>query len=141
MRYFKKIILWLCVYLFIMRVMGQVLVGVYQNTGGLSHLASWDHWYSGLLPYPLLLLSQVLIIQLMTLMAYDSSRQKGFFLIESIQKQLVVRIGAIIYFLAMIVRVIWFNTHHYIPIIFHCILALFLFVCSFADKQPSQRKT
>jgi hypothetical protein len=116
------------------RVIGQVYIGIYGNVGVLSHFPEWKHWYSGVLPYPVLLLSQILIIQLLTLMAYDYTRGIGFFFIESTRLRKVVRYFALLYFASMLVRLVWFNGDLIIPILFHCILALFLFVYSFPGK-------
>jgi hypothetical protein len=44
--------------LFVLRVSGQVLVGVRE----VSFLPPFEQWYSGLLPYPLLLLVQIALI-------------------------------------------------------------------------------
>lgn len=130
--------LWVCLFLFMARVIGQVYVGIYGSVGLLYFLPKWEHWYSGALPYPLLLVSQILIIQLLTLMAYDYSRQTGFFFIKSPRIQRVVRYLAILYFTSMVVRAIWFDEHHFIPILFHCVLALFLFVYSFSGNVHKQ---
>jgi hypothetical protein len=135
MRVMKVVGLWVCLILFMARVIGQVYVGIYGNVGLLSELPQWEHWYSGVLPYPFLLVTQVFIIQLMTLMSYDYSRREGFFFIESTRIQITIRLLSIIYFSSMVIRAFWFNTHHLIPIIFHCVLALFLFIYSLSGGQ------
>lgn len=53
--------LWLLSTLFFCRVVGQILVAF----GGVTWLPPMPEWYSGLLPYPLLLPSQLLILGLM----------------------------------------------------------------------------
>lgn len=137
MKLLRIISLWSCLLLFMARVIGQVYVGIYGNVGLLYCLPKWEYWYSGALPYPLLFVSQILIIQLLTLMAYDYSRQTGFFYIKSSKIQRIIRYGAILYFTTMVIRAIWFDKNHFIPIIFHCVLALFLFVYSFAANRSS----
>ena len=131
----KPLSLWICLFLFIARVIGQVYVGLYPTA--FSFLPPWESWYSGALPYPILLVSQILIIQLMTLMAYDYTRQAGLFFITSLRIQQSIRYFAILYFVSMLIRAAWFNTHHFIPIIFHCVLAIFLFVYSFSGNRKA----
>jgi hypothetical protein len=45
--------LWLCTLLFALRIIAQPL----STTGYFSYLPPFDTWYSGALPYPLLLIS------------------------------------------------------------------------------------
>jgi hypothetical protein len=52
------IILWLLTFLFFLRVLGQVLVAFFDVT----FLPPMPYWYSGLLSYPVLLTSQILIL-------------------------------------------------------------------------------
>lgn len=138
MRAIRVVGLWVCLFLFMGRVIGQIYLGIYGNVGLFYDLPQWEHWYSGALPYPLLLVSQLFIIQLLTLMAYDYSRQTGFFFIKSPQIQRMVRYVAILYFTSMVVRAIWFDENHFIPIIFHWVLALFLFLYSFSGTPRSK---
>jgi hypothetical protein len=140
MRVIRIVGLWGCLFLFMARVIGQIYLGIYGNIGILYYLPQWEYWYSGALPYPILLVSQILIIQFLTLMAYDFSRQNGFFFIESPKIQWIVRFLAILYFTSMVVRAIWFDENHFIPIIFHCVLALFLFIYSFSGRLHSNYK-
>lgn len=60
--------------LFALRVLGQVLVEAWQ----VRFLSPSDEWFSGLLPYPPLLTSQVLILLLMTKIGLDFTRQAGW---------------------------------------------------------------
>jgi hypothetical protein len=57
------------------RVIGQILVGIYQP----DLLPSWSEWYSGLLPYPWLLLSQLLLLMFMAVVNTDTARGTGGF--------------------------------------------------------------
>lgn len=136
----KNFTLWVCLFLFIGRVIGQVYVGIYADVKILSYLPTWEYWYSGLLPYPLLLISQILIIQVLTLMAYDFTRSDGFFFLESMIVKGAVRSFAVVYFLAMVTRYLWFDQTHIIPIIFHCILAVFLFIYSFPRPREALKR-
>ena len=55
-------VLWICVGLFLLRVLGQLEVVLIAP----AWLPPMEQWYSGLLPYPLLLPAQILILMLMT---------------------------------------------------------------------------
>ncbi|MBN1687903.1 MAG: hypothetical protein JW893_02260, partial [Candidatus Omnitrophica bacterium] len=57
----RRLALMLCglLFIFILRVIGQILVACGWNPGFLPPMPEWQ---SGLLPYPWLLLSQILII-------------------------------------------------------------------------------
>ena len=127
-------LMWVCLALFIARVLGQVYAGLYKP----RFLPPWEEWYSGLLPYPWLLLAQVLIIMWMTLIAYDVTRATGFFVLESPATISFVQWFSLIYFFGMIFRYVltmwrvparrWFKGT--IPIWFHMVLALFLLLWS-----------
>ena len=60
-------LMWVCVVLFMFRVLGQVYVALYAP----RWLPPMREWYSGLLPYYLLLPAQLLIFALMAIVAYD----------------------------------------------------------------------
>ena len=68
-------LLWVLLTLFVLRVVGQLLV--------VSSLAPFlppmDEWQSGLLPYPLLLASQLLIIGVLATVCVQFSRGRGYF--------------------------------------------------------------
>jgi hypothetical protein len=68
-------ILWFLLLLFILRVVGQVLVAFF-DAGFLPPMA---RWYSGLLSYPWLLSSQILIILVYGKVCVDFTRGHGFF--------------------------------------------------------------
>ena len=126
--------MWLCLALFITRVLGQVYVGLYKP----KFLPPWEEWYSGLLAYPLLLLSQVLIIMWMTLIAYDSTRGSGLFYLQDATVIHGIRVFSLVYGTAMVARYCitmwrepsrrWFKGT--IPIWFHLVLTTFLFLWS-----------
>jgi hypothetical protein len=61
--------------LFILRVAGQALVAFLD----VRFLPPMERWYSGLIPYPYLLASQILIIALMARVCLDFTRGRGFF--------------------------------------------------------------
>jgi hypothetical protein len=55
--------------------MGQAMVAFY----GVTWLPPMEYWYSGLVPYEILLPAQILIIVLMSKIASDFTRRQGFF--------------------------------------------------------------
>ena len=126
-------LIWACVVLFMLRVLGQIYVAIYHP----PWLPPMSQWYSGLLPYHLLLPTQIIILIFMSLVAYDFSRREGTLFVVSPQTGRVLMTLGIIYFTSMVIRYIlrmmrrpdqrWLGGT--IPIIFHCILALFIFLC------------
>jgi hypothetical protein len=124
--------LWFLLFLFFLRVIGQVLVVLYQP----RWFPPMPQWYSGLIPYRYLLPIQILFLLVMGWMSYDVTRGQGFFAVS----RPVVGQGLIwfsyVYFGSMVVRYVirmtrrpdqrWFGGT--IPIIFHCVLAIFLYV-------------
>lgn len=127
---FRTTLLWLLLALFFARVVGQIYVGLYQP----PMLPVWDEWYSGLLPYPWLLLSQLALLMWMTVLCYDNTRHQGYFFVESLGVKRCLRMIAGLYAGAMLLRYVltmafkpdmrWL--HGTIPIIFHCVLAGFI---------------
>ncbi len=135
-----RLALWICLLLFVARVLGQVYVGLYRP----RWLPAWKDWYSGLLPYPWLLLSQILIIMAMTMIAYDHTRGDGWLFVTDARKAGAIEWMATIYATGMAVRYAvtmvrnpgrrWFKGT--IPIWFHLVLAGFLFlVATFPREQ------
>ncbi len=118
-------------FLFVLRVLGQVLVAFL----GVDFLPGMEHWYSGLLPYPILLPIQIVMIIVMIRMTWDVMRGSRIFSIPKRGIGVSLRWFSYLYFLAMVVRYIytmarhpelrWFG--HTIPIWFHMVLAIFLY--------------
>jgi hypothetical protein len=67
------LILWGLAALFLLRVLGQALVAA----AGPAWLPPMAAWHSGLLPYPVLLASQVVILALQAWIALDVTRGHG----------------------------------------------------------------
>lgn len=121
-------------FLFCLRVVGQVLVAFCHVT----FLPPMKEWYSGLMPYEYLLPSQIAIIILFGKVCWDLGTAKGYFA-KSQQK-----LGKLLYFFSigyasfMVLRYIVHMTIHpdqrwfggTIPIIFHIVLASFIFTYS-----------
>lgn len=112
------------------RVIGQLIVVFFAP----RWLPPMEQWQSGLLPYPLLLLGQVVVLTLMTLISLHFARGHGFF-VEAHPKGGLFSLGfSSLYFAGMVVRYVvrmrrhpdqrWFGGT--IPIIFHSFVAFFL---------------
>ena len=112
------------------RVIGQLIVYL----AAPRWLPPMDEWQSGLLPYPVLLASQAVVLTFMTLICVDFARWHGFF-VEPHPRGGVFSVWfAYLYFGGMVFRYIvsmtrrperrWFGGT--IPIIFHSIMAAFL---------------
>lgn len=127
----RAVFLWTLLGLFVLRVLGQVYVGIY---GSAVPLPRWSEWYSGLLPYPLLLPAQILLMMWMTAVSYDNTRRAGRFFVESPVVKRRLRWFAAVYLGAMALRYAltmtlkpemrWF--HGTIPVAFHCVLASYI---------------
>ena len=129
-------LLWTTTALFLLRVVGQIEVWLLAP----AWLPPMQAWYSGLLPYPLLLPAQILLLMLMAVLAYRRTvappraeqNRHGHTLLRGL---------ALIYFAAMAVRLVWtlrmhggeFYLHGGIPIAFHWVLALFVLVYARAE--------
>ncbi len=116
----RTTILWLLLLLFAARVGGQVLVAFF----GVTWLPPMERWHSGLMPYPVLLASQILIIALMIWICVDFTRGRGFFVRP--RRAFAVHwlwLGWI-YLGVMLVR--FFIQGPTIPVFFHWVLAAFM---------------
>lgn len=120
--------------LFILRVLGQVLVACCD----VAFLPAMDQWYSGLLPYPILLPVQLIMIVVMMKLTLDVYRGAGFFARPRRKLARVLFWVSVVYFLSMVIRYgitmsmhpeyRWFE--HTIPIWFHMVLAAYLYTYS-----------
>lgn len=123
-------ILWVLLFLFILRVVGQMLVAF----AGVTWLPPMEEWYSGLMPYPYLLPSQWVIIILLVKVCRDFTRGKGWFVEPRSWLGRPVLYFGYGYLAVMILRYIlrmslypeerWFGGT--IPIFFHYVLALYV---------------
>jgi hypothetical protein len=126
------LVLWTLLFAFCLRVLGQVLVAFC----GVSWLPPMDAWYSGLLPYPYLLPTQVLIIVLYGKVCLDFTRGEGCFVQPRPMFGRAVLVFGYVYLAAMMLRYVirmsfypearWFGGT--IPIFFHWVLAAFIIV-------------
>lgn len=120
--------------LFVLRVLGQLLVSRRRR----SWLPPMEQWQSGLMPYPALLASQAVIVTLQTAIELQSVRGGGSLVAPRPRLGRLLRRLSIAYFGSMLFRYVysmrrfpqrrWFGKT--IPIIFHCVLASYLFLYS-----------
>ena len=114
-------LLWVLLSLFALRVLGQILV-----VAGLApFLPPMDEWQSGLLPYPLLLASQIVIVGVLATVCVQFSRREGLFVRPHAWLATPLWILGWIYALGMVVRYATLR-RDLIPVAFHIVLASFL---------------
>ena len=126
------LLLWVLLALFVCRVVGQLIVVMYAP----SFLPPMKEWYSGLMPYPYLLPTQILIMGLFSRIAVDMTRGAGFWAQPKPMLGMWLRNFGIVYFLSIVVRyalrMSWYPEERWfggtIPIIFHWMLASYLIV-------------
>lgn len=125
-----RLILWFLLALFCLRVIGQMLVAFW----GVAWLSPMEAWYSGLLPYSLLLPAQFIIILLYGKVCLDFTRQQGFFYSPRRKLGQGLLIFGLVYLAVMGFRfIIWLSFYPgpwwmggSIPIFFHWVLAGFI---------------
>jgi hypothetical protein len=127
--------------LFALRVLGQSLVAFF----GVTWLPAMPQWFSGLIPYRMLLIIQLLMLILMVKITGDVWRGRGFYgQRRSHWSPFLIKFSAV-YAAAMALRYAltmalhpdlrWFG--HVIPIAFHFVLAGFIFVIGHYHRRPS----
>ena len=127
--------------LFLCRVVGQILAA----TTAPSWLPPMARWSSGLMPYVYLLPTQIVLLVVMTAMTIGVDRRSPPF--GTISSGAGVRIvwGSYVYALGMVVRSIRYalatpeRRGVLIPIVFHFVLAGFLFAYGSSAVIPSER--
>ncbi len=120
--------------LFMLRVCGQILVAIVD----INFLPPFEQWYSGLLPYSVLLPIQILIIGGMLKIILDFFRGSGFFIAPKPRAAVFIKWFSYVYLLSMVARYAVTMTLHpefrwftgTIPIWFHIVLAAFLYTFS-----------
>lgn len=131
-------LLWSCVALFASRVIGQLEVLLVAP----AWLPDMEAWYSGLMPYHWLLPSQIAILMLMAVVAWNRRVRGGNFARTNPRAATALRIFAVSYFLAMAARLginvsengADFWREGAIPVAFHWVLALFALVSGRASE-------
>ena len=119
----RPALLWILLSLFALRVVGQLLV----VAGVAPFLPPMDDWQSGLLPYPSLLTSQIVILVLLTIVCLHFSRNDGYFVRHHTWLATPLWTAGWIYAIGMIVRYALLRRDA-IPVVFHIMLASFLLV-------------
>ncbi len=117
--------------LFALRVLGQALVVFFSVTW----LPPTEHWFSGLIRYPILLGIQLVMLAVMVKIASDIWRSRGFFATRRPCCSRLLVACSIFYALSMMLRYAftmsyrpemrWFGGT--IPIVFHFVLAAFVY--------------
>ncbi len=137
-------LLWGLTGLFFLRVAGQAWVAF----GEVSFLPAMEAWYSGLIPYSVLLPVQLLILLVQIKIGMDVWRGRGVFSEPEEKTGIVLKWISAVYFGAMALRYVitmalyperrWFGGT--IPIFFHWVLAAYLFVLGhFYQHGPGKR--
>ncbi len=118
--------------LFCLRVVGQALV----SRGRAPFLPPMEQWQSGVLPYSALLASQGTILAVQAVIDVQSLRGHGVFISSRPRLGRIIQKISFVYFASMLVRYAvsmrrhpdrrWFGKT--IPIIFHGLLATYLFL-------------
>jgi hypothetical protein len=121
--------LWLFTVLLLARILGQLVV----RLSAPRWLPPMEQWQSGLLPYPVLLVGQAIVLTLMGWISLDFSRGAGFWVEPHPRLGRAALVWSYVYFTAMIARYIlrmvrrpdqrWLGGT--IPIVFHSIVAAF----------------
>ena len=119
----RATLLWILLLLFALRVSGQLLV----VAGVAPFLPPMDEWQSGLLPYPLLLASQILILAVLVSVCLQFTRGTGYFVKRRTWLGTFLWIAGWLYAIGMIVRYAVLRRDA-IPVVFHIVLATFLLV-------------
>ena len=125
--------------LFFGRVVGQIQVLLLEP----EWLPPMQAWYSGVLPYPVLLPVQIVLLMVMSLVTYDHVRGRGFFWPSRRAVRIGLRAFAILYAAAMALRLVVMMSlppHSpleagIIPITFHWVLAGFAWLVSMAPPR------
>jgi hypothetical protein len=122
--------LWFLLGLFILRVLGQALVAFLD----VHFLPPMEAWYSGLMPYEVLLPSQIVLIAVMAKICLDFTRQNGFFFNRNRFFATAWLWFGDVYLAAMIARAV-FLWDHPIPIVFHWVLAAFVITVGLSHRR------
>jgi hypothetical protein len=134
--------MWFCLLLFAARVIGQLEVFLLAP----DWLPPMEAWFSGLLPYHLLLPAQIVLLIAMAAMAANPRLRNGSFAADHPGAASMMRVLALMYFAFMAGRLVLdylehgaeFWRHGAIPVVFHWVLALFLLVSAREAPPPLQ---
>ena len=124
-----------------LRVAGQAAVGL----GYGSFLPAWEEWFSGVVAYPPLLASQLVIVAVFLKICIDFTRGDGFFARPRRHLGAVLLAIGSIYLGVMLIRYTLRMTLYpaerwtggSIPIFFHWVLASFVLVMGFSHRRTT----
>lgn len=130
----RPALMWLCLAAFVIRVLGQVEVSLCAP----AWLPPFRAWESGIVPYPVLLPAQILLIAWMMVIAADHWRGSGFFWVTTSGTRRALRFFAVIYAATMLLRLVitaalpphTLLERGLIPVIAHWDLAAFIWLAS-----------
>ena len=138
-----SLLLWSCITLFAVRVIGQFEALVVAP----EWLPAMEAWYSGLMPYYLLLPAQVLLLMIMAVVAWNPRVRSGRFAAAGPRTARALRVFAYLYLATMVLRLglnlgehgedFW--RHGAIPVAFHWVLALFVLVSARSSEDAVRR--
>jgi hypothetical protein len=114
-------VLWFLFALFFLRVLGQLLVAF----AGVTWLLPMRYWYSGLISYPYLLASQIVMLAGMTKINADFTRGDGWWARPNAAIGRAAFWFGWLYLSSMILRYAITRTL-LIPVTLHCVLAIYL---------------
>lgn len=136
--------LWLLLALFSLRVLGQALVAAFS----VSFLPPMEEWFSGVIPYPLLLAIQLVMIGVFATICIDLTRGAGYFARRRPGLGAFLTVFGFWYLAVMIIRYVlrmslypherW--TGGSIPIFFHWVLATFILIFARYHKRGEIRR-
>ena len=126
-------LLWMLSFLFLLRVLGQAAVHFF----AVEWLPGMEHWYSGLIEYRFLLPAQLIIFLVMLKINWDMTFSRGYFSnIRRLPAKIITWL-TYVYAGSMVIRYIltmtWYPERRWIgegtiPIVFHLILASYLYL-------------
>ena len=130
--------LWICVGLFFLRVIGQIEAFLLAP----AWLPRMEAWYSGRLPYPVLLPLQILLLMGMAALALRETQLVLARRRRERRWHAAARYCGYVYFLAMLLRLVVQSRRGpedpiaagAIPIVFHWVLALFIVLLARREK-------
>jgi uncharacterized protein len=132
------LLLWSLYVAFAARVLGQILVA----TGAAPWLPPFEQWQSGIIPYQLLLVLQVVILLLFAKVAMDFTFESGFFAQPHPRLQPHLQKFGQTYLSGMVARYALVNLllpdmrqlAPLIPTIFHVVLATFILCYAYSNR-------
>jgi len=137
------LVLSLLLVLFCLRVLGQLLVAFFH----VPFLPPMEEWFSGVLSYPLLLASQILIVILYGKVCFDFATGTGYFVMPKLRLGVgLLNFGAIylgVMVLRYALRMLLYPHERWIggsiPIFFHWDLASFLLILGYYHWSSSRK--